>query len=77
MLNCLRQPGLIRYVTKSLCELINTALLSPSTGSNPAAGTKSIGLPAGALGLKVFAAQLRGFYLDKTTIPIYRDHQKP
>ena len=44
--------------------------------TNPAAGTESIGLPADALAVKFFAAQLIMFTLTRNISVVYRDLQK-
>jgi len=67
MVYSLRQPGQLGNQFKSLCEKIHPTYQNFYTGNNPAAGTKSIGLPADAQAAKVFAAQLRQLYLDGTT----------
>jgi hypothetical protein len=67
MLNCLRQPGLLRHDTKTLARKFITIYKTSGTLINPAPWTKSIGLPADAHVDKVFAAQLISFNLDVTT----------
>jgi hypothetical protein len=44
--NCLRQPGQLCNRPKSLCEKIHPTYQTFGTVTNPAAETKSIGLPA-------------------------------
>jgi hypothetical protein len=68
MVYSLRQPGQLGNQLKSLCEKIHPTYQNFYTGNNPAAGTKSIGLPADAQAAKVFAAQLRHLYHDETTL---------
>ena len=68
MVYSLRQPGQLGNQLKSLCEKIHPTNQNFYSGNNPAAGTKSIGLPADAQAAKVFAARLRQLYHDETTL---------
>jgi len=47
---------------------------SCGTGTDPAAETKSIGLPADALVVMVFACHLDKFIVTRQFLPTYRDH---
>jgi hypothetical protein len=68
LINCLRQPGLLfKRLQKSLLVNINSLIKSCATRTVPAAETKSIGLPANARGVMVFATQPRQLYRDPTT----------
>ena len=68
LINWLRQPGLLlNQPQKSMRVNINPLIKFCCTRTDPAAETKSIGLPAGALAVMVFASPLRQFYRDVTT----------
>ena len=55
-------------------EDFNRLIISFGTRTIPAAKTKSIGLPADARVVMVFAVPPRLFYRDKEILPPYRDH---
>jgi len=56
LINCLRQPGLLlTQHQKSMRVNINSLIKSCAARTVPAAETESIGLPANARGVMVFA----------------------
>jgi len=68
LINWLRQPGLIRYQPqKSMRVNFQQLIKSCGTRTVPAAKTKSIGLPADAHGVMVFAISSWQLYRDQTT----------
>jgi hypothetical protein len=67
--NCLRQPGQFNYQPQSLWEKIHPTYQTFGTVTDPAAVTKSIGLPADASAswrIMVFASTAGQFYHDMT-----------
>jgi hypothetical protein len=63
LINCLRQPGqLLNRLQKFMREKFNQLIKFCGTRTDPAAETKSIGLPADPSGVMVFAS--RQFHHD-------------
>jgi hypothetical protein len=68
LINCLRQPGQLRnQLLKSMVLNSSQLIKTCGTRTNPAAKTESIGLPADALAVMVFARPPRQFYRDGIT----------
>jgi hypothetical protein len=66
LINCLRQPGQLRYqLPKSMVLNSYQLIKSSGTETHPAAETQSNGLPAYAQLAQVFAESLRKFCLDQ------------
>ena len=76
MVYSLRQPGQLGNQFKSLCEKIHPTYQNFYTGNNPAAGTKSIGLPADAQAARVLQPNLDNFIMTGQLCVFYRDLQK-
>jgi len=68
MVYSLRQPGQLSNYFETFVRKFIPTYQNFYTRNNPAAGTKSIGLPADAQAAKIFAAQLRHLYHDETIL---------
>jgi hypothetical protein len=64
--NCLRQPGLFRNHPKVYARKIKAPYQTFGIMTTPTTETKSIGLPADALVVMVFASPSGQFYRDVT-----------
>jgi hypothetical protein len=72
-LNCLRQPGQLRNQLHKSITIICTYLLSFCTVTNPAAETKSMGLPSDALLLWFLHRHQDNFIVTGQLASVYRD----
>ena len=66
-------PDSFVFSSKSLCEKIHPTYQTFGTMTNPAAGTKSIGLPADALLSWFLHRHLDSFIVTGQLAAIYRD----
>jgi hypothetical protein len=74
LINCLRQPGQLRYqLPKSMVLNLSRLIKFSGTETYPAAKTESIGLPAYAHLSQVFAEPLRQLYRDPELRAVNRD----
>jgi hypothetical protein len=63
LLNCLRQPGqFLDQPKKSMRESLKAFYQTSATRTVPSTGTESVGLPADAQGVMVFATPSRLFH---------------